>query len=511
MKVCLIFPPAWEDIRRGLAAIFPPHGLLSIAAYIEKAGHHVSVIDCVVEEIGHSELEDRIRKLSPDVVGISIQSANRYTGFKCADVVKKVSKNILTVLGGVHATWYDREILEHFQSIDVIVRGEGEETFLKLLEGFSKKDILGITYRDNGRVVQNSDSPQIRDIDSIPFPAFHLVPMEKYFTQARLYEKFLRDPVSMIMTARGCLAKCIFCSTPGMWKGMRIHSPEYVVANIAFLQKNWGVRDVLVYDDTFPLSKGWFNEFYTIFKNRKIDLTFRCLSRVTAVDEEILRKMKQLGCYFIHFGIESGSDRILKRIRKGISVDQIKKAFAATNRAGIMPGMFLMVGFPDEQLTDVYETLKLARTLKSYELGMGVTMVFPGTELWKESGGDDRMWFDEHYAKGLDIFTFGTIPTYESKIFTKQELNYLALNIVHQFNVHNFFRRLYFNLRTHHGHRFTALKNFVGEYIAQAGLIDEYPFSALEKKKHRILDGILKPIYFFLVAIFRLLGISKRN
>lgn len=496
MKVCLIFPPVGGDIRKELAAIFPPHGLLCIASCIERAGHQVSVIDCIVDEIGYSELEDRIRKFSPDVVGVSILSANRFAGFECAKIAKKIDRNLTTVFGGAHATWYDKEILEHYPDIDIVVRGEGEETFIDLIETSNKKDVLGITYRDDCKIVQNSDRPSIKDIDSIPFPAFHLVHMERYFVRAKIHEKFLRNPASMIMIARGCLAKCTFCSTPGIWKGIRVHSPEYVISNIEYLHKNWGVKDVLICDDTFPLSEKWFNEFYIAFKEKDIDLTFRCLSRVNVVDKEILTKMKELGCYFVQYGIESGSDKVLKRVKKGINVDQVRKAFDATHKAGIMSGMFLMVGFPEEDLSDIYETLKLARSLNSYDLYMGVTMILPGAELWREMGGKDNPWFSEYNVNSsLERSTFKVFPAYESEFFTRDELNYLVLNIVHQFNIHNFFRRVYFNLKTNRKSCFDVFKKLISELIINAASMNEYPFEKFEKRRHWILDGMLRKIY----------------
>jgi radical SAM superfamily enzyme YgiQ (UPF0313 family) len=500
MNICLIFPPVWGDIKE-FAAIFPPHGLLCIAGYLERAGHNVSVIDCVIEQLDHSTLEQRIRDMSPDVIGVSILSSSRYSGFDCASIAKKVSKNILTVFGGVHATWYDREILERYPDIDVVVRGEGEATFLDLIESSNRRDVLGITYREDGHIVQNSDRPQIADIDTIPFPAFNLVPMEKYFKQAKKYEKFRRAPASMIMTSRGCLAKCIYCSTPAMWRGMRMHSPEYVVANIEYLQKNWGVKDLLVYDDTFPLSRKWFNDFYRMYKAKELDLTFRCLSRVTAVDQETLRKMKELGCYFIHYGIESGSDKILKRIKKGINTTQIKKAFDETNKAGIMPGMFLMIGFPDEELSDIYETLKVARTLKAYDLGFAITMVFPGTELWREESGDTDLWFAEDHKDERGRFASPIIPIYRNKNISRDEINEYALHIVHQFNIHNFFRRLYFNAMTRQTYLLSYLVNSVLELSTDAYTIRKYPFEGFERRKYRISDWFLKKLYETLLFI----------
>lgn len=495
MRVCLIFPPSWDDMREEMAATFPPHGLLCIAAYLEKAGHQVSVIDCVVEGIGLEALKERLITYAPDVVGISILSMNRFMGFRSASIVKKISSGILTVIGGVHATWFDEAILMHYPDVDIVVRGEGEETFLKIIEASDLSTVEGITFRQQGQVTRNSDRVPIQDIDMIPFPAFHLVPMERYFSNARRYEKFLHHPVSMIMTVRGCMAKCIYCSTPGMWQEVRIHSPEYVIENIRYLQRGWGIRDLLIYDDTFPISSKWFNRFHELFMRNNINITFRCLSRVNAVDEPTLRKLREMGCYFISYGIESGSERILKTINKGIRLEEIERTFALTHAAGIMAGIFLMVGFPGEELEDVYETLKLARSLKAYELGMAVTMLFPGSRLWHDSNIAEELWFREPQKEEIERFTFNSIPTFLSERFSREEMNLLALWITHQFGMHNFGRRFRFQSKTLAESPLRILFRMLRELATEACLLEDNPFQSLEKKRYALRDSLLRSTY----------------
>lgn len=447
-SVCLINPPRDRGVKQW-ATVYPPMGLMGIAACLEERGHSVRIIDCMVDQWDHEDLRKYLLKNNFDVIGIHVLSALRFSAFKCAEIAKGINPNCKTFVGGSHVSFMAKEVLQHYPSIDVVVRGEGEVTVTELLNSHNLKTVKGITYRDKSRIRSNPDKPYIKDLDSLPFHAWHLVPMEKYFEAAEKNELHLRHPATGLMTARGCYNKCTFCASPALWSMTRRFSPSYIASEIELLQDKYGVKDLFFFDDTFS-STPWIKEFYKEIVNRKIDITFNCMSRVNTANKEFISLMKKAGCYLIAYGVESGSPKVLKRIGKNITIQQVKDAITNTREAGIFAKAFFMIGFPVEGIPHIQQTRDLILSLELDDFAIAVTMLYPGTELCNECGIKNEFWFNPNE----DGYTTGhsnpVIPTYPHPVFSRAELDNMANLINYEADKKHFWRRVRFKSALEH-------------------------------------------------------------
>lgn len=438
MKVCLVYPPPEKGMSGPWLNPYPPYGLFCLAAYLEKLNHEVFIIDCMVDRLSYKELKERITKIEPQVLGVCMLSSVHNSGIKCAQIAKEVSKDILTVLGGPHASGLDKEIIEYCPEVDVVVRKEGEIVMGNLLSALDRKsEIKGITYRDGHKVVRNDDEELLVNLDSLPFPAFHLAKMESYFRAADRYEFHLRSPSSILMTSRGCIGKCTYCASPFLWERLRMNSPKYTVENIKYQQRYFGVKDFKIFNDFFPVSRNWMEEFYEKIKKEKLDISYRCMGRVDLIDDNLLGLMKETGCYYIDFGIESGSQKILNRMKKNVSLEQIKKAVNLTEKHKINRGGFFMVGFEEESRRDLAQTLKMACSLHLDRACVSRTRLYPGTKMYQDSKIDPSFWFDGSAEK--DVYN---APIFKSREFSDFELASICKHISHSAEKAHFWANL---------------------------------------------------------------------
>ena len=484
MNICLIFPPP-PSFNRPFEEryTYPPLGILYIASHLEKAGYKATVIDCYMENIDAFDLKQRIKILSPDVVGISMNTEQRYAGLKCAEIVKGISKKILVVIGGVDPTFLDEEILKRCPYVDVVVRGEGEKTFLELLRKNKKEDIAGITYREGDRIIRNPDSSPIEDIDSLSFPAFHLIPMKNYFDRLQKYSPCLRHPGSIIVASRGCTSNCIFCAAALFWKRLRSHSPEYVTESMQFLRKNWGVKELGFYDSIVPTSKIWLKKFHDIIERKKINMHYRCFMKISDVDRERVELMRLTGCYSISIGVESGSQKISNIIGKGCKIHDVKSKFDLIHKKGIRITGYFMINLPKETKKDMYETLELAQTLPLTFPGVNVAVLDPCTRLSRLANIKPEKWFSDRKR-----------PIYPSRVFTEKELYYICNYMRYRLAYSNFWRTLFFYIRIHPRRHFIKFsKSLIKSLMKKPYSIKENPFKEFEKEPLllNVLDIIL--------------------
>jgi radical SAM superfamily enzyme YgiQ (UPF0313 family) len=329
--------------------------------------------------------------------------------------VKQWDSNITVVLGGAHATILPEETLKSVSEIDVIVRGEGEQTMLEFIKVLDEdpnsiKQVLGICCREEGGVRSNPLRPPILDLDTLPFPAFHLLPMGKY----RLHPPFgRRTPVMPIITSRGCPYNCIFCSKAVFGKKYRSNSPAYIVNEIQFLKERFGVKEIKLYDDVFTLDRKRVIAICTQLKDYGIDIPWSCETRVNLVNSELLRVMKDAGCYMIEYGVESGNQRVLDGLKKGITLEQTIKAFKLTHEAGIETVGYFMIGSPQETSETIQETVEFAKKLDPDFVQFSITTPYPATELYSLAVEEERVpekWDEYVYHGPMSLGTqgFGT-------------------------------------------------------------------------------------------------------
>lgn len=366
-----------------------PLGIAWLASVLRENGFKdVVLIDSMANHYTNQEIIELLKKQGPDIVGISFGTQIRFSAFELARMIKSNFPGVPVVAGGPHPTLTAQDTLENIPEIDVIVRGEGDISFLNLVKAIANKadltGVKGISFRNkNGNVVHNPPEPPIQDLNKIPLPARDLLPMEKYDKTAILSKK----RVANIMSSRGCPYHCSYCSTSEQWGHMIRHrSPKNVVDEIELVLKTYpflgGIR---FFDDVLTMDKARVIEICREILRRKLDFVWECEARANTIDEEMVGEMKKAGCEFIDLGIESGSNRILKNIKKSITVEQAVAATKIIKKAGIGMKAFFMHGLPGETYEDIKKTVFLSRYL-FYELGVegttqGISVIYPGTEL----------------------------------------------------------------------------------------------------------------------------------
>lgn len=370
MKVLLINPfyPFSESPT-------PPFGLMSLGAYLEEHGIDVKIEDYILLPFTAERVRRVLEDYRPDVVGATGVTMNINTALKCVKAYKEENPDLITVMGGPHVTFDADNILNDNHFVDYVVRGEGEVTFLEMLEKFdsksSVKDVLGISYRDGGAVVHNERRPFIEDINILPYPARHLVQLSKY--------KALGIPLNMI-TSRGCPFKCIFCVGSKMvGQKVRYLDVKRVVDEFEMLSK-MGFYQINVVDDLFTANKKRCMAICDEIIARGIKHTWNGFARVDTVNRELLEKMKEAGCNALCFGVESGNQEILDIIKKKITLQKVRDAVDLCFEVGMEPMCSFIMGLPGETRETVQKSLEFGRSLcKNY--GFHILAPFPGTEV----------------------------------------------------------------------------------------------------------------------------------
>lgn len=439
MNVLFINPPAENEIIGNDPQIvkeeqgFYPHlGILYIAAYLEQnSNHKVEILDAQVERLGYPELEKVIRSKNPDVVGITAMTFTLIDVIKTIEVVKRINKEIKIVLGGPHVHLFPEETIA-FDNVDYLVLGEGEETFKELLDCLDDnkklRNVLGIVFKDNGEIVKTAVRETIKDLDQLPFPARHLTPYEKY---SSLLTK--GDIVTTTFTSRGCPFKCSFCDRPHLGKVFRSRSAENVVDELEECTK-MGIREFLVYDDTFTVNKKRVIDICNGIIERKLDIGWDIRARVDTINEELISHLKKAGCQGIHYGIEAGTERILKVLNKGITLEKAQQVFDLTRKYKIPILAYFMIGSPSETLDDIKTTFNVIKKLNPDYVHMTILTPFPGTKIYfegMERGIIEKDYWKEFAKNPSPDFT----PPHWGEIFTREELSELLIEGYQKFYV----------------------------------------------------------------------------
>ncbi len=429
--VLLVSPPVGKS-QLGKVPM-PPLGLASIAAVLEEEGHKGEILDCPLLGMDFQELENEIAQRKPDFVGITGTTWTRYEQFKAAEMSKNALPDVPTILGGPHVTFTARNTLEKLPHVDFIVKGEGEVPFTELVRAYpdEKKieQVKSIAFRKNGKVVDNPMGAFIHDLDELPEPARHLLDIPAY--KQTLFGK----KATTIMTSRGCPVFCSFCSTSVMWgEQNRRRSPKKVGDEIEGLIKNYDLEAIWFFDDTLSLNRKHLVELLDEIEKRKLEFIWYCEIRVNTVDYDLLKRMHDLGCRYVSFGVESASECVLKRIHKGIKLDQVRNVLDWCEELGIYTKAFFMFGLPDETYEDGLKTVNFLKELDNkisdVALSAGCS-VLPGTEVEQYAIENNLMpknfdWTEEiYYPENRMNNRPVAIPTLLQPQLTLRDLNRL--------------------------------------------------------------------------------------
>ena len=357
--------PASAEILKGSSGITQPLGLGYIAAFLERDGAKVAILDNSIEELGPAEFKRKVLTLRPFIVGISVTSSSHNTAMELARLVKEADGSIFVAAGGSHASALPLKILEN-PDVDFVVRGEGEETSRELLDAVKKgKDpaaIKGLVFRAGGKVVETPERPAIQDIDTLPFPAHHLMRMGRYGLPAS--RRLTSSPAAALITSRGCPYGCYFCSHNSIFKGkVRFRSPKNVLAEIKILHENFGVGEILFWDDSFLLDKKRAGDICRLIRESGMKITWSCSSRVDHITDSLAREMRAAGCRLVSFGVESGSPEIRATLNKGTDLDQIHRAVKTCREHDLLSFCSFMLGSPGETEETAARTIAFAREL----------------------------------------------------------------------------------------------------------------------------------------------------
>lgn len=395
MKILLINPSAYADNGKSKTTS-PPISLLYLAAYLEKNGYtDTKVVDTDKQKFTWQDVRELFLKEKPDVVGIGGTSIYMPSTIKTAQIAKEVLPNCLVVAGGYGPSNEPEKVLRT-QAVDFVIIGEGEETLLELVKAWevnqceSPDDINGISFINQaGEIVFTKKRDYIKDLDSLPLPAYHLLTPEfsaypgTPLDPKKFYE--MKKPIVTVLASRGCPHRCVFCSLGS--KMYRQRSPKKVVDEIELYKNKFGVKSVAIYDDEFigmsPQQNEWVKEICEEIIKRNLGLRLLTEGRCSQFLElEILKKMKEAGFAWLWLGVESGSQRLLDEvIHKDIKIENVYRAFALAKEAGLKTLMFLMVGFPTETLGDIKSTIKLVKKIKPDLASIKIVAPYPGTEL----------------------------------------------------------------------------------------------------------------------------------
>jgi len=443
--VLLIYPP-FSLAPHDRPIVAPPLGLAYIGAVLEEAGYKVRILDTIALNwrtptkakrrihFGQKweDIHDEIKRSKPDAVGIScLFSCQSHNAHKVAELVKAYDTDVPVIMGGAHPSTLPKRVLQD-QNVDYVVIGEGELTILNLLETLSKgasfNEIDGFAHREKGKTVINPKKRFIEDIDSLPFPARHLLPMNEYFNaEAPHGPELMRKPFTSMITSRGCPFNCVFCSIHTVWgHKWRPRSPDNVLLEIEHLIDVYKIREIHFEDDNLTLDKRRMEKICDLISDKGLDIKWFTPNGVAiwTLDKNLLEKMKKSGCYKLCFGIESGDPETLKFMGKPIDLTHARKVIQWANELGIWTHGFFVIGFPYESKASIDRTLRFATESDLDFASFFIATPLPGTRLLgivKKEGliRNDPNWAD------LDVFN----ATLNTKFFTAEEINSLQRNL----------------------------------------------------------------------------------
>lgn len=454
MKVLLIFPPSTiygEDPT--VPGATPPLGLAYIASYLESHGYQVKILDAlslgidnlVREEgktrVGLSEKEifNYVSDYKPDVVGISaMYTAYSRDAHDVARIAKEVNSETLTVFGGAHAC-INPEMVLRDENVDLVVMGEGEVTFLEIVKTLEGKGnltgISGTVVRVENDIKRNKPRPFVADLDTLPFPARHLLPMEVYFKKIST-RYIMRAPLTQMITSRGCLGNCAFCSIHSIWgHRWRGRSAKNIVDEMEFLKKEYGVEEVNFLDDNMATDKKRMVKICDEIIKRRLDIKWTTPNGIGywKLDKNILKNMKRSGCYRITFGIESGNPDTRKFIGKAYSLKQATEMTRYANRIGMWTVSTFIIGFPYEDRKSIQDTIYYAIDSDTDYALFYLLMPFPGTrvyDIFKKEGLLDLDYILDPRKKLSDseMAIIGEVLAqngFQTKYFSQKELQKL--------------------------------------------------------------------------------------
>ena len=388
-------------------------GIAYLAAVLEKNGYTVKIIDCQAQKLSLVEFEHEISKHQPKIVGLTSTTLTYNSALKVIKIAKQVHPDCLTILGGCHATFWDDKALDECPDLDVVARNESEYTLLEIANRLDENkqinDVLGITCRNNGEIIRNEDRPHIANLDDLPFPAYHLFPLD-------MFKKFGKI-IFPVLASRGCVYYCDFCTAVRMFgRKHRIRSPKNIVDEIEFVINKYDADQFSFYDDLFTANHSWIKEICREIRRRKLKIKWDFETRLDMINKDLLIEMRRAGCIAIWLSLESGSQLLLDKMGKGFKIEQTIRAFKWARDVGMSTIANVILGFPGETKESAWETVNLVKKVNPDDVGYNIATPYPGTPMYdyvKKMG-----WLKIHNFDRYDTAT----PTFETPTLSMSEL-----------------------------------------------------------------------------------------
>lgn len=370
-----------DEKEKSIMRPYSTLGLLYISAYLKEHNKQVSVVDSTF--MHREEWKQAILNKQPSILAFYTNLVTKVTLLELQKWVVQQLPNCILVIGGPDVRYnLENYLLEGF---NYAVVGEGEQTMLELCDALENKTnldtIQGIAYRKEGRIHENEERSKIKSIGELPFPDRGAIEIEKYL---EVWKKYHGKRTLNISTQRGCPYTCKWCSTAVYGQSYRRNPPERVVEEIQHLYKKYSIEALWFVDDVFTVSHKWISELHQLFKENNLHIKFECITRAERLNEDLLHKLKEMGCFRIWIGAESGSQRIIDKMDRRVSIETVQSTMQLTQKTGIEAGTFIMVGYPGETHEDLLRTMDHIERCNPDVLTLTKAYPIKGTALYNE-------------------------------------------------------------------------------------------------------------------------------
>ncbi|MDY6853863.1 MAG: radical SAM protein [Thermodesulfobacteriota bacterium] len=384
---CVLAMPSWslaeshsKAMAKSVAGVWPPPGLMSIAAVLREAGHDVIILDGTL--LSQEEIVKGIMRFEADFVGIYAVSLLWPKTKDLALRIRERRPDIFIAVGGPMPSFFKEKCIEECSAIDAVCFGEGEYTAREIVERLEKGESLegckGTIINSKEGIIRNLERPLIEDIDALPPYALDLVEMHRYTPPIGHYSRL---PIAQMMSARGCPLECIYCYRVN-GKTIRLKSAKNVVDEMEHYAKNFGVKEIKFWDDLFTFDKERVFEICDEIRRRNLNLTWFCASRIDTINEDLLKSMAEAGCWCILYGIETGVSKNQKTIKKNLDLSRAEETIRLTHKHGIKSYATFILGIPGETYEDGLETIRFAKKLNAYYTEFFTFTPFPGSPVY---------------------------------------------------------------------------------------------------------------------------------
>jgi anaerobic magnesium-protoporphyrin IX monomethyl ester cyclase len=394
-KIIFVNPP-YERIAAGYRFVrhvtnrSPSLGLLYLAAAVRDHGYEAAIIESDIEELSPAHVAHRIVQEKPDYVGITLFTVGVWQASEIARTIKRACPGIRVIVGGPHISSMGTETLERFPEFDLAVIHEGERVLPELLacldQNRDPEHVKGILWRKEGKLIKTPPAPSIDDLDNLPMPAWDLLADFPNRYLPAIFD-YPQGPVATLAASRGCPFLCKFCDTSTFGAKVRANSPAMVFRMMKHLNATFGIRHIQFVDDLFLASRIRTLALCDLIIGSGLQMTWNCTARVDTVKPDVLRRMKQAGCWEISFGLETGSDELLRKMDKAARVETSERAVNWTHDAGIRCKGLFMLGYPGENRETIETTKAFVRRLPMSTMNLSKFTPYPGSPIYRELYG----------------------------------------------------------------------------------------------------------------------------